>query len=111
MPSRIIATKRPRKPTSCCRSIPRLEDWGTHVSAYQPDGVQIHMQQPLMERLYPQGTRSLGDVLLTLLKQQRPQEYDQFPDYYAYLEERGDQEQVRLQGCGRGRRGVLVSDA
>ncbi|MGO9483360.1 MAG: molybdopterin-dependent oxidoreductase [Rhodomicrobium sp.] len=62
-----------------------LEDWGTHVAAYQPDGVQIHMQQPLMERLYAQGTRSLGDVLLTLLKQQRPQEYNQFPDYYAYL--------------------------
>ncbi len=62
-----------------------LEDWGTHVAAYQPDGVQIHMQQPLMERLYPQGTRSLGDVLLTLLKQRRPDEYNPFPDYYAYL--------------------------
>jgi anaerobic selenocysteine-containing dehydrogenase len=62
-----------------------LEDWGTHVAAYQPDGVQIHMQQPLMERLYPEGTRSLGDVLLTLLKQHRPQEYAPFPDYYAYL--------------------------
>jgi anaerobic selenocysteine-containing dehydrogenase len=62
-----------------------LEDWGTHVAAYQPDGVQIHMQQPLMERLYAEGTRSAGDVLLTLLKQQRPREYNQFPDYYAYL--------------------------
>ncbi len=62
-----------------------LEDWGTHVAAYQPEGVQIHMQQPLMEKLYPEGTRSPGDVLLTLLKQQRPQEYNQFPDYYAYL--------------------------
>jgi molybdopterin-containing oxidoreductase family iron-sulfur binding subunit len=62
-----------------------LEDWGTHVAAYQPDGVQIHMQQPLMERLYPQGTRSLGEVLLTLLKQRNQQEYNQFPDYYAYL--------------------------
>ncbi len=62
-----------------------LEDWGTHVAAYQPEGVQVHMQQPLMERLYPEGTRSLGDVLLALLKQQRPQEYGSFPDYYAYL--------------------------
>jgi anaerobic selenocysteine-containing dehydrogenase len=62
-----------------------LEDWGTHIAAYQPDGVQIHMQQPLMERLYAQGTRSLGDVLLILLKQQQPQEYGPFPDYYAYL--------------------------
>jgi anaerobic selenocysteine-containing dehydrogenase len=62
-----------------------LEDWGTHVAAYQPDGVQIHLQQPLMERLHAEGTRSSGDVLLALLKQQRPQEYNQFPDYYAYL--------------------------
>ncbi|MGO9473601.1 MAG: molybdopterin-dependent oxidoreductase [Rhodomicrobium sp.] len=62
-----------------------LEDWGTHLAAFQPDGVQVHMQQPLMERLYPAGTRSLGDVLLTLLKQLRPAEYNQWPDYYAYL--------------------------
>jgi len=62
-----------------------LEDWGTHLAAYQPDGVQIHMQQPLMERLYPDGTRSLGDLLLELLKQRRPQDYKDWPDYYAYL--------------------------
>ncbi|MGO8954554.1 MAG: molybdopterin dinucleotide binding domain-containing protein, partial [Rhodomicrobium sp.] len=62
-----------------------MEDWGTHLAAYQPDGVQIHMQQPLMERLYPAGTRSFGDVLLTLLKQSKPAEYNQWPDYYAYL--------------------------
>ncbi len=62
-----------------------MEDWGTHLAAFQPDGVQVHMQQPLMERLYPAGTRSLGDVLLTLLKQLQPAEYNQWPDYYAYL--------------------------
>lgn len=62
-----------------------MEDWGTHVALHQPDGVQIHMQQPLMERLYPDGTRSLGDVLLSLLKRQKPEEYNPFPDYYAYL--------------------------
>jgi molybdopterin-containing oxidoreductase family iron-sulfur binding subunit len=63
-----------------------LEDWGTHAPAYQAGGgVQIGMQQPLMERLYPEGTRSMGDVLLTLLKRRRPSEYAQFPDYYAYL--------------------------
>ena len=63
-----------------------MEDWGTHLAAYQPDRVQLHMQQPLMERLYPAGTRSLGDVLLALLKQVQPAEYNQYwPDYYAYL--------------------------
>jgi len=62
-----------------------MEDWGTHLAAYQPDGVQLHMQQPLMEKLYPDSTRSLGDVLLTLLKQRHPDEYKQWPDYYAYL--------------------------
>ena len=62
-----------------------MEDWGTHLASYQPDGVQLHMQQPLMERLYPDSTRSLGDVLLTLLKQRHPDEYKQWPDYYAYL--------------------------
>ncbi|MFY9641980.1 MAG: molybdopterin-dependent oxidoreductase [Rhodomicrobium sp.] len=62
-----------------------MEDWGTHLAAYQADRVQLHMQQPLMERLYPAGTRSLGDVLLALLKQVQPAEYNQWPDYYAYL--------------------------
>jgi len=62
-----------------------LEDWGTHVPAYQPEGIEITLQQPLMERLYPDGTRSVGDVLLELLKQRQHEEYKGFADYYAYV--------------------------
>jgi len=61
-----------------------LEDFGTHVPLNQSDGIEIGMQQPLMEKLYPQ-TRSFGDVLLDLLKQTKPESYKAFPDYYAYL--------------------------
>jgi anaerobic selenocysteine-containing dehydrogenase len=61
-----------------------LEDFGTHVAEYQPDGVEITIQQPLMEKLYPEA-RSFGDVLLDLLKQRKPESYKDFPDYYAYL--------------------------
>ena len=63
-----------------------LEDWGTHIAAYQPDGITLTLQQPLMERLYPDGTRSFGGLLLDLLKQRRPEEYKQWPDYYSYLQ-------------------------
>jgi molybdopterin-containing oxidoreductase family iron-sulfur binding subunit len=62
-----------------------LEDWGTHVAPYQPEGVEVALQQPLMERLYPNGTRSPGDVLLDVLRQRRPKEYKGFEDYYAYI--------------------------
>ena len=62
-----------------------LEDWGTHVAPYQPDAIELTLQQPLMERLYPDGTRSVGDVLLALLKKRRAEEYKGFADYYAYL--------------------------
>jgi molybdopterin-containing oxidoreductase family iron-sulfur binding subunit len=62
-----------------------LEDWGTHVAHYQPSGSEISIQQPLMEKLYANGTRSMGDITLDLLKQRRPEEYKQWPDYYAYL--------------------------
>jgi anaerobic selenocysteine-containing dehydrogenase len=61
-----------------------LEDFGTHVAADQADGFEISIQQPLMEKLYP-DTRSFGDVLLDLLKQIKPDTYKAFPDYYAYL--------------------------
>jgi len=61
-----------------------LEAFGTHVPLNQTDGIEIAMQQPLMEKLYPQ-TRSFGDVLLDLLKQTKPESYKAFPDYYAYL--------------------------
>jgi molybdopterin-containing oxidoreductase family iron-sulfur binding subunit len=61
-----------------------LEDWGSHVPAQQADSVAIHMQQPLMEKIHPE-TRGLGDILLALLKHKRGAQYEQFPDYYAYL--------------------------
>ena len=61
-----------------------LEDFGTHVASNQFDGTEISIQQPLMEKLYPE-TRSFGDVLLDLLRQAKPDSYKGFPDYYAYL--------------------------
>ena len=61
-----------------------LEAFGTHVAGYQPKGVEVMIQQPLMERLYPE-TRAFGDILLDLLKQRNPTAYKAFPDYYAYL--------------------------
>jgi len=61
-----------------------LEDFGTHVATNQSDGTEISIQQPLMEKLYP-NTRSFGDVVLDLLSQAKPESYKSFPDYYAYL--------------------------
>ena len=63
-----------------------MEDWGTHVPLVQPEGeLQFTVQQPLMNRLYPDGTRSIGDYLLETLKQRRADDYKGFPDYYAYI--------------------------
>ncbi len=61
-----------------------LEDWGTHVAAYQPGPSVIAIQQPLMQPLYDQ-TRGFGDVMLSLLKMQKAAGYSDYPDYYAYL--------------------------
>jgi molybdopterin-containing oxidoreductase family iron-sulfur binding subunit len=61
-----------------------LEDWGTQVPEYLADGMQLNIQQPLMEKLHA-NTRSMGDILLTLVKQRRADEYKNFEDYYAYL--------------------------
>lgn len=62
-----------------------LEDWGTHVAAYQPEQGVITFQQPLMEGLYP-GTPGLGDALLRLLKMREAQKYSAFNDYFSYLQ-------------------------
>ncbi|MEE8394397.1 MAG: molybdopterin-dependent oxidoreductase [Rhodospirillales bacterium] len=62
-----------------------MEDWGTHVPAYQGDRNAIVFQQPLMEPLYP-GVRGLGDLLLGLVKMRNPGPLDDFEDYYAYLQ-------------------------
>lgn len=61
-----------------------LEDWGTHVAAYQPEQATLAMQQPLMEKLY-ETTRGFGDVLLELLKLKNKDQYGQYADYYTYL--------------------------
>jgi len=62
-----------------------LEDWGTHVPAYQGGDHAIAFQQPLMEPIYP-GTRSFGDMLLALNSMRNPGSYDKLEDYYAYLQ-------------------------
>ena len=62
-----------------------LEDFGTHVPGYQPaGGVELMVQQPLMEKLYPE-TKGLGDILLSLVKVRQPDAYKGFADYYSYL--------------------------
>jgi len=62
-----------------------LEDWGTHVPAYQGENHEIAFQQPLMEPIHP-GTRSFGDLLLALNAMRNPGTYDDIEDYYGYLQ-------------------------
>jgi anaerobic selenocysteine-containing dehydrogenase len=61
-----------------------LEDWGTHVAAHQSEQATISMQQPLMNQMYPE-TKGFGDIVLSLLKLAKQDEYKQYADYYAYL--------------------------
>ena len=61
-----------------------MEDWGTHIAAYQPTEAFVGFQQPLMENLY-KDSRGFGDMMLTMLKT-RSADYDKFPDYYSYLQ-------------------------
>ena len=61
-----------------------LEDWGTVMPEYIAEGAQLNIRQPLMEKLYP-GTLGMGDILLALLKQRRPDEYKGYEDFYSYL--------------------------
>ncbi len=63
-----------------------VEEFGTHVASYQPEGIEISIQQPLMEKLHPH-TKSFGDVLLVLLKERDPKNYSKYPDYYSYIRE------------------------
>lgn len=63
-----------------------LEDWGTHVSPVQTGTAEISIQQPLMEKIYPE-TRGFGDILLALLKLRKSNAYSGFDDYYAYLKQ------------------------
>jgi anaerobic selenocysteine-containing dehydrogenase len=61
-----------------------LEDWGTQVPAQQPAQTAIQVQQPVMQKLHA-DTKGLGDILLSLLKMRKPEEFGPFADYYAYL--------------------------
>ena len=61
-----------------------LEDWGTVMPEYITEGGQLNIRQPLMEKLHP-GTLGMGDILLALLKQRRPDEYKGYEDFYSYL--------------------------
>lgn len=61
-----------------------LEDWGTHVAAYQAEQSQIAIQQPLMQKLYD-GTRGFGDVMVALLTLRNAEKWGIFPDSYAYM--------------------------
>ena len=75
-----------------------LEDWATVVPEYVAEGAQLNIQQPLMEKLYP-GTRGMGDILLGLLKQRRPDEY-KYEDFYAYMRNALVQNKAALGGAG-----------
>lgn len=61
-----------------------VEEFGSNISWYQPEGVEITMQQPLMNPLY-KDTRSMGDIMLTLVKQRKADEYKDWPDFFSYL--------------------------
>ena len=61
-----------------------LEDWGTHVAAYQAEQSQIAVQQPLMQKLYG-DTRGFGDVMVALLALRNAAQWSAFPDSYAYM--------------------------
>ncbi|NNM83202.1 MAG: molybdopterin-dependent oxidoreductase [Burkholderiales bacterium] len=61
-----------------------VEDFGSHVAWYQPEGVEITLQQPLMNKLYP-NTRSMGDIVLDLVKARKPEDYKNWPDFFTYL--------------------------
>jgi len=76
-----------------------LEDWGTQVPEYMADGAQINIQQPLMEKLHA-NTRGMGDILLDLIKQRRPEDYKNYADYYAYLRAAMLQNKAALGGGG-----------
>lgn len=76
-----------------------LEDWGTQVPEYLAEGAQINIQQPLMEKLHA-NTRGMGDILLALVKQRRPEDYKNYADYYAYLRAAMLQNKAALGGSG-----------
>jgi anaerobic selenocysteine-containing dehydrogenase len=61
-----------------------MEEWASSMTEYQCEAPQLSLHQPLMERLYA-DTKSVGDILLALLKQKKVDEYKAYEDYYGYL--------------------------
>jgi len=61
-----------------------LEDWGTHAPPLGAARGEIHVQQPLMEKLHPEAL-GLGDILLGLAQDAGAAGLDDFEDYYGYL--------------------------
>jgi anaerobic selenocysteine-containing dehydrogenase len=84
-----------------------MEEWATVVPEYMaaPEGkadyAHMSVRQPLMERLYP-DTRSVGDILLALLKQSKPDEYKGFEDFYSYLQNAVVKNKAALGGADSG---------
>lgn len=84
-----------------------MEDWATVVpeymaapeTGYGDSYAQLSLRQPVMERLYP-DTRSVGDILLALLKQRKADDYKGFDDFYAYLRGAVLKNKAALGGAG-----------
>jgi len=77
-----------------------LEEWGTQIPEYMAEDAQINIRQPLMEKLHPE-TRSMGEILLALIKQRRPDDYKKFDDFYAYMRASVLQNKVALGGAAK----------
>jgi anaerobic selenocysteine-containing dehydrogenase len=77
-----------------------LEEWGTQIPEYMAADAQINIRQPLMEKLHPE-TRSMGEILLALIKQRRPDDYKKFDDFYAYMRASVLQNKVALGGAAK----------
>ena len=77
-----------------------LEEWGTQVPEYMAEVAQINIRQPLMEKLHPE-TRSMGEILLALIKQRRPDDYKKFDDFYGYMRTAILQNKVALGGAAK----------
>lgn len=61
-----------------------LEDWGSHAPAFGAGAGDLHIQQPLMEKLHAESL-GLGDILLGMAQDAGVSGLEDFEDYYAYL--------------------------
>jgi len=64
-----------------------LEEWDTSMPAYAAVDGQLNLQQPVMNPVFGEsGSRSFGDVLLSLLRHQDAK-FKRWSDYAAYVRE------------------------